>query len=489
MGESRPRLALDALLVTLVALGLYLAFGHELFFKFDGQHLVLRLVGRDPHYPRHVLYMPLLIAFGDLCDHVVRLSPYEKTRALSAVGTAIAAGSVVLGAGLLGLGRGRRLAAGLAFALCPAVFLFGTVVEIHGAFLGVAGPAFVLACALGRPRADRAVELVLALAFGGLCGLATLVHASGFLLPGLLLPWVLVRRWGTGPLALLRREDRAEGLGRSGLLLAAAMLPHLLLSLWLGDVFGAADFVGEGFRHPQGLGYLPGIVWAEGLLPFLPLSLVAALCLLRPGAPRREALALGLGVAPYLWSALRLLVGDTEFGAYLLPAALVAACLAATYLPRRLLPVLVVLCAVGAGLAWRWQAGATERYRVLAADWDRALGPDQDRSIVILADPEALGAILVHLPGVRIFPADEPAKYDGDAVRRDFWPPVEAGIRDELARRQRVFVTPGALAFWTSPVSDPRGGGHAFAALLEATFRLEDRSTPAVPLREVLPRD
>ncbi|MFQ5506378.1 MAG: hypothetical protein ACE5F1_16535, partial [Planctomycetota bacterium] len=275
--EATPRRGLDTLGLFFLTFLLYSVLAQDVFFKADGPHLVSRLAGGDPHYFHHKLFMPLLIRFGGLLG-ALGVGPYRAALFFSVTGAAMGVAAGHAGFGLLGMPRRVALLAALFVAFSPAVMFFGTVVELHGPFFGFAGLAFLGMALVHRHRHRRRAH-ALSLLLGALTALAAGVHASGLILPAVLLPSLL---------ALSERRIRWRRALRLALL---AALVHVAASFLVSDPLQSGHFLELGFGHPQGIVHLPGVLLEEWLLPFLPLSLVCLAAFFRP-ALRLEALAL-----------------------------------------------------------------------------------------------------------------------------------------------------------------------------------------------------
>lgn len=457
-----PTVFLDAALLLLGFLGLYLLLGQDTFYKADGQHLVLRLIDRDSHYPHHKLYMPLLIGFGDLI-RVAGLTPYRTAVAFSAVGAAFGVGCVHVGFGALGASRGRALAATLLVGACPAVMLFATVVEFHGPFFGFAGLAFLeMAFLARRPSWVGAVFL------GVLCAIAAGVHASGLVLPGLLLPWFLA----------LRRP--AGRYGRALLLTGIAAVVHLALVGFLAPPGKAGDFLERGFGHPQGIRHLPGVLWEEWLWAFLPIS-VTVLFGLRSGPVRLQTLAFLVGMVPYGYGALRLLVGDAECGAYLLPLAIPAAWITVAAVPRSLIG-LAVVASIALG-CWRVVRHDREalRYQEYAAGMRAAT--DAKPAFLLLGDPWELGPCLVYLPGTRTYLLDQAANLPREKLPQ-LLPLFDRIVSDQIGKGRDVYLTDGGERYLADASASTTGAGPVLLTHIRRTYRLtEAKSGPFRALR------
>lgn len=367
--RSSPRLTplAEALLVALSVFLLYLLFGQNAYYRIDGQVTLFRIArGTAPH-PNHLLFDPLARGFCWLLDPL-GISTYRMLVVFAAWMTSLALIPVHFSCRLLGLSRARTVLAMLLVGMAPSPFFYATVVEFHGVFLPFASLAFLAATAFGLRS-----TLLGALGLGFLSGLAYCVHASGNILPGMLLPWAI---------ALARRGPHPSSWKRTLWLSGAAALSHGAFMLLLPASMRFAGLLPEppdvsGFQASpstagisEWLGWLPGVDYLlyhfdtlraeqlfslpntllfEYLLPFLPASVLAFVA-----ARRREGrvLAAGLLVAlvPYLAGSFLLMRQENEFGAYSLPVLLPAAVIAAWAVPPRvLLAGVLVGLLVGAG--------------------------------------------------------------------------------------------------------------------------------------------
>lgn len=307
-------------------------------------YTLLRHLDGTHSYPQHPAYFPLARLLHALIAPL-GASAHDTLSLLSALGTALGLGALHRTALLLAPGdRNAARWTVLIAATLPAVVHFATVVELHGAFFAPAALAW-WACArlLARPTPSRAALL------GALSGAATLVHASGQVLPGLFLLWL----WWQG-----RTRGDARRLVRLGLLAAVAhaavwaMGFTLLRQLWppLHDDHPAA-FLWRLWRESPVLPLLGHSFWWEWLRPFAPMSFAALLGLLfRPARPL-SALILLAAAGYTVLCAIMLYSGNVEHGAYLLPLALPLGHLAAHALPAALrLPLLLGAIAVNGWL-------------------------------------------------------------------------------------------------------------------------------------------
>ncbi|HHI78393.1 MAG TPA: hypothetical protein ENK02_00260 [Planctomycetes bacterium] len=400
------------------------------FYKADAQRLVLRLTNGDLQYPHHKLYLPLLYGFSQLLAPL-KLSPFQLARAFSALGVAM--GVAFSFASFRRLGANLKISrlSTLGTLSVPTVFFFGTTVELHGPFFGFAGfSIWIWAWLVERARQQRGT-LLPALLLGGSTALASGVHASGMILPALLLPWFLALRWKKpGPKLL-----------PMGLFLAS----HGLLLLLFANPGHSVDFLQEGFHHPTGIRELPGIFWYEFLWPFFPYSLSLFLAL-RIKSARAEVLALLVALLPYLLGALRLIAGDPEFGAYLIPLAPLAA-----YLSCRALGIwalFLLLPAFGVQHSIREIFDQKDAYQVRVQGLRRATG--NKPSLLLIGDPEEFSAFLAQAPAYRLFPLDLVAK-----IRLEDFPSalqsLDHKLHAEWAKGEQVLLTGGGRAYLEDP--------------------------------------
>lgn len=297
----------------------------------DGANfLVMAASGRIAE-SHHLLYVPLLLAARDLCGALVGATLYEAALLLSAAGTA--AGVFFVHAGLcrLRMPRAQSLLAATLVAGSPAVLFFATMVESHGACFAFAGLAFAATAELvARPVPGRSVALGLA------TGLAYAVHASGMMLPALLLPTaVALGRQRSVPWRLLFGLAAVAGVTHVAAILAVPLLAEQLGSglSTSGQIDYMLVWVREYVRHPE---LLPGMLVSQWLLPYAPLSVAWIPALLRPG-DRLLATLFGGVLSCYL--AVTFLLGGPvsqhQPGAYMLPLAPVMAWLAVRTFDRR----------------------------------------------------------------------------------------------------------------------------------------------------------
>lgn len=426
------RTLLDAVLVFAVAFACFTLIGLGMgFYKADGPRLVVHLRDGNPLWPQHPFYLPIVLAVRDLLAPL-GLSPFRVAMTASAAGTALGLAFCRLGFGLLDRERARARFATVLVATCPATVLFGSVVEIHGVFFAFAGAAFALFAWLDRLSKSGRIEartiLVAALA-GGACAVATGVHASGLLLPAIFCPWLVSR---AVPWKVLDARNIAA---------LILLLVHLGLTRLLADPASSADFVAAGFGRPQGIEHLPGVVLFEYVCGLGVLSLLAPLTVFARRT-RREAAAYLVAVVPYCAAALLLLVGEPEFGAYLLPLSIPAAWLASRSLRGRVraaVPWVAVVLACAPLLLF---ARATNSGRL--PDLGSAFGAQ--RGVALIGTPEELEALLLQTPRVDPVFLDEIAKLPPATVRSTL-SLFDARIRDAQAEGKTVWITSGARGF------------------------------------------
>lgn len=293
---------------------------------------LLAWFGTGSGHPQHPLYLPA----GELVQRLTGATPYESLLWLSALATGLAAALVHATARVLGFDRLLALAATLVFSLLPAVVHFGTVVEMHAPFVAAFGWCWLLA-ARWRTGLTTARAAVLGLASGA----ATLLHATGHLaVLALALGWCCMAAAGT---------PRAARLRCLGVLLAAHAAAWVGGWLVLRQLHPPAlddDPVRFLVRHWEAAGLLGAsghAFWAEGLLPYLPVSLALPVVAALPAWRRAGTVALLVFGAHVLLSGILLWSRNLEYGSYLLvlAAPLVLLCTAA--LPRAISWLMVPL--------------------------------------------------------------------------------------------------------------------------------------------------
>lgn len=347
------RRSADALVCGLVAFVAYLLLGQRTLYSVDAHGFLLEAmrdgVGLHAH---HFSYRPLLV----LCREVGQAFgvPLHTVGVwLSALGVAVGVAFAQAANARVAATRAQALWATACMATAPAVVFFATVLEVHGQHLGFCGAAFLATANFAVAPGVRA-----GIWLGGATGLGYLGHATGALLPAVMLPMAL---------ALAGERGHAARACWTGLATAAA--GHVLFVFaapWLLGLTGLpADSGPAGAMlgmHLAGLAADPLAVadaaWRDWSLPFAPMSFVATLAL----AVRRTrwiALALALGAVVYVVVTAALLVpfvGDqrqvghhTEYGAYLLPLAWPAGLVAVRLVGKNGLAA--ALAALGAAIA------------------------------------------------------------------------------------------------------------------------------------------
>lgn len=447
----------DACASFALALLTYWLLGVDDFYKADGPRLVLHLQQGNPLWPQHPFYLPILIALRDVLGDA--WDPFDIALLASSAGAALGVAAARVGFAALGLARARANVATLALGCCPAVLIFASVVEIHGLFFGFACLAFASFSLLDRDLAGRDLTvsaIALAALTAALAALAAGVHASGILLPAIFAPWLITRahRWHL----FHPRNVAALALGAS---FAGALFA------WT-DPVGNRDFVEGGFGRPQGVEYLPGIVWREYVLALAPLSLLS-IASLHKRELRTQVVAYACAATPYAYGALKLLVGELEFGAYLLPLALPASYLSARAFGPRVLMAAAVL---GAGLGIyqldRFRAAPAELER--RADIQNAIG---DASVLtLLADVDEFEAMLIASPRSDLVPLDEFARQAPAQIVAAL-PYFDQRVAEAQAKGQEVWITEQSLRFLAAPPTATLPSGSVLLTHLRARYRLE----------------
>jgi hypothetical protein len=235
----------------------------------------------------------------------------------------------------------------------------------------------------------------------------------------------------------------------------------------------ARQFVQTGFHHPQGIVHLPEICRDEWLLAFAPISVTVFLGLLS-ARTRLLALAFCIGLTPYLITALRLLVGDQEQGAYLLPLAMPAAWITARLMPR---PILVGLIALSALLSLQrvLQHDDPRAYRTYAQGLRQATGGRP--LFLMLGDPAEVGPCLVYVPDARLMELDWVARLQPDIVRQSL-PSFDSGVTSQWTDGRDVLLTAGGERFLAEAVAGLTDGGPTLLAHIRSHYRLVEVQAP-----------
>jgi len=271
----------------------------------------------------HPLYGPVCGAIVTPL-HTLGMPVYRAMTWVSALCTALAVWLAHAGCSALGEQRSRCALTAALFASTPAVVFFATVIEIPGVMLAFVGVAWWLAC-----RFVRRPSPYLAVAIGMNTAVASLVHATGHVLPLVMLAFL----WGWLPGGAWRPLRTAILLG--GAHATVALLGKLWLSAGApeGGIGGRPLDFFLGFERGFNWWLAMRSVWREWLLPFLPGSVLITAWLLRPHL-RRPALALHAITAGYCAVSYVIIPVMWERGTYALPVAFPVALLTARGLPR-----------------------------------------------------------------------------------------------------------------------------------------------------------
>lgn len=332
--------------IVVAAFVAYLLLGQQTLYARDAHVLLLRAHQGATLHNHHLLFFPGLNLVKAIAMPA-GLTLYQAALLYSALSTAIGVGFVHAAHWRLGMRRRDAALATALVACCPAVVFFATVVEVHGPFFAFAGAA-----AWASARFAVAPTLAATALLGATTALAQLAHATGALLPLVLLPlaWTVGRR---GP------ARRWLALALVAIFLHAAIAAAVPFALRALDWLGAADpptghlalrltqlFGTEHLERelPYALGRRALLEW---LWPYAPLS-VAAWLGFAVASERARTLAFTGMFAAYLTLATVLLwpFAETgESGAYLLPLAWPAALLTVAAWPRALQWALLALSA------------------------------------------------------------------------------------------------------------------------------------------------
>jgi hypothetical protein len=380
--------------IALVAFGVYLLLGQRTLYNRDAHVLLLAAHQGAWLHNHHLLFFPGLNAVSALAAPL-GLGLYRAALAYSALGVAVGVAFTQAAHNCLRLGRREALLATSLVAACPAVLFFATVVEVHGPFFAFAGASFWAAARFASaPTAARGALL------GALTGAAALAHATGMLLPVILLPLAWTLAPGARPAlrhgAVALAAQLTVALATPAILRALGHLPggdetaagHLALRF--NQLAATEDLA---FRIPYALGLRTVKEW---LWPYLPLS-VAGFAALGIPRLRRRALLFALALGTYLAVATILLWPfwpNHEHGAYLLPLAWPAALLiVAAWPPQGRLAILAVSLAVA--VAQVAIHDRPERSRSFAEGLRNHAG--DTRPFVIVGYYDDVEALLIHL--------------------------------------------------------------------------------------------
>jgi len=445
----------DTLLVTGISLGLYLLLGQDRFYKEDGPLLVLRLQRGELLHYAHFLYLPIVRAF-ELVLAPLGLGTYRVAVVASAVCTTL--GLMATHRAMLRFGIERRdaLLAAALVGTSPGIVFFATVVEIHGVFFAFCGLAWYCAARLDQaPGAGRACLL------GGSTALAAFVHAFGNLLPACVLPLIFARRKHAS-LGLIRL------LAVAGVVHLAAIVTLPMLARASGIPLPASNWLGQirlytGDTLLSELALLPSVVWAEWLVPFLPLSLLWIASI------NRARLVCGflVGLGLYVLATWFLVRHAPEQGAYLAPIAVSAALLTVGHGYRRTLLACVVLgLALSVTSVRRHDTPTAGHY---AADLQAAT--EIDKSFYILGTKQDLNPLIAADVSIEFIGISELVSLlaDANGDPRAILAAVGAQIDGVLAQGKRVYLTESARNL--RHVSEQ---ANAIVAFLEARYQFQE---------------
>lgn len=452
----------ESLLLAGLSFVAYVLLRQEALHGTDWRWLVLWLDEPGAVHPQHPGYLPIARAVRWLLQPL-GLDVYTALCVYSALGTSLAVAAVHQASYALQGDRAFARAAALLVLWVPALFHFGTVVELHGPFAGVM--AMAVLCAVFQARSGSPATAVCAGAFSGV---AALMHATG----QLLVPAIGLSVWWAGRArgfwrglngALLFVATHALVFG--GAFLAMRLLGHLPASV--AGFAGVPDdpaapnnplaYLARWWRDVDLVAQVAPTVLVEWLVPYAPLSVVAFLAF-RVRALRVWAAGFAVAVAAYLLVTVALVHAVTdERGAYLLPLAVPAAWLSLLALPRRLWPWLVLLT-IGCGFAFRGEPGRLPPDRAFGRAADRLA--KVHRTTFFVADfPEMDGAFV------------ENASLDLLVARKEY---------DELRATQRQTATfeptPEQVVAWLSLLAlQQRQKGAEFVITARAVQWLEER--------------
>ena len=484
----------------ILAFGVYWLLALDVFYKADGQQLVLRLVRRDPHYPYHRLYMPLLLRLHEVTE-LYGATPYETALLFSRLGVAVGVAASRIGFWAIGLPNGRAALATLAVAFNPATMLFGSVVELHGPYFGFAGLSFALsAVALRRVSsgssqladesdaqtrwADAPVlALVLVLLAGAVSAVGAGVHGSGLVLPALWLPWLCVVQ-GVWPrdAASRRRFVPDRRLVLAGLIAAS----HIGLALLVARPDEAQGFLETGFGRPRGIAYLGGVILDEVVLGLLPWSLLGIATLFRCGH-RLASACVVVALTPYLYGALQLLVSEREFGAYFLPFSIAFAALVFAAWPLWVGTGAIVIGAIFGIVQLRGipeyttrdaetkaivQRDRREEYRAYAKGLRASLGTQS--ALLLIGDPAELGPLLIHAHEQELYLLKDAAKLAPTDLQQ-LLPVFDKIVADKQKEGHAVLLTAGGRRFLQVALPGLTPGGPTLLGHIETRYGLIER--------------
>jgi hypothetical protein len=269
-------------------------------------------------FERHVLYLPTVGALHAVL-RPLDVSLYQAALLASQLGAGVSVALIHLAARAYGFGRQAAWFITAAWAACPAILFFATVVELHGPFLTPVALAWLAGAALlRRPGVTAAVALGLATT------LATAMHSSGALLPVPVLGAVVLDAWPARSPAALRRR-----------LWLAALAGVIHVVLVLACTGGSQQFRFVHSMAPVSAaieGHLLAVLVWEWLWPFVPFSIAFGVGVCR-ASWRRLTLVVVLALPLYLAPTYMILGVWREFGAYSIPLLFPAAAITVAILP------------------------------------------------------------------------------------------------------------------------------------------------------------
>lgn len=443
----RPAPRLDAVALVVVFACIYAAIGQWTWYKIDGQITILRLAEQGLGHPRHLLADEVLRLFLGATRAVGlgSLSTYEAVRLFSVLCAALSGLVLHRCASRLGFSRLHCATAQVALCATPALVFYASIVEFHAPFLFFASVAFYACTRLGIAASrDSWATWCGAVLVGALSGIAFLQHASGQVLPALLMSWLVV---------LLVRNGR--GFATCLTMTAIVALSHFAIAKGLPSLIrhfellprfapvaptdaGSWSYVSYHFDSMSWseLRHVPTTLIYEWALPFFSVSILAWFA----KAERLRGARVGLLVAliPYLGVSFLLMRHQNEFGAYAIPCALLATLLAVSALPARFLLVLGLAALVGGIVNVRLHdtqvSGKALRHAV-----DRA-GAFEDTVVIVATDAERDDALMAlsHRSFQQFGYVDHFVGL-ADAI-------VENWLREQKAAGRRVVATAAA---WT----------------------------------------
>lgn len=331
---------LEALACGLLCFLVYAATTQDSFFS-DGAWLLTPRAHGEWLNQNHPLFYPLIgLVQAGLRPWTSDL--FTVMSLASNVYMAIGVAFANLAFGALGLPRERRIATTLLVGATPAVWFYGSCIELPAPFFATVGAWFWMLA-----RATRTPGRGAALLVGCASGLATAAHATGNLLVTITWAWfvcVAVRNGFRASVRLALWATLAHGV------CVAAMLGIVRVAAGHSVVGSQASLVRDfGGLDWQQLG--PSL-WHEWLHAFAPISVLWLWPLLRgPLERRRLALVVALPWLVYQTGSFLVLRFIDEHGTYMIPLVLPAAYVAQVVLPGRTVWIAVTFAATTA-FAW-----------------------------------------------------------------------------------------------------------------------------------------